>query len=268
MVDISDFLEIKNLSLSINGRAIIDGISLSVKRGEFLAVIGPNGAGKSSLLKCAGCFYRHFSGDVMLEGKPLKSMREREIAKRIAWLHQTGYDSLPFTVREFAMMSRYPWRSGLGVDPESGEIVERAIATAGVADISERRLDSLSGGERQRALIAAALAQGTDILFLDEPTSFLDYRHQAEMLELIERINRERKVTILLVTHDINLALHGADRIAALKDGAVAWVGESSELLAEDALSDIFEIPFEKFRRDDGSTPYVAPRWRISGRAG
>ncbi len=259
----ADFLNIENLSLSIDGTGIIKNISLSVRRGEFLAIIGPNGAGKSSLLRCAGGFYGSFDGEILLEGKSLRSLGKRDIAKRIAWLHQSGYDSLPFTVREFAMMSRYPWRTGFRTESSADrDIVEKSIATAGAGDISERSLGTLSGGERQKALLAAALAQGTDILFLDEPTSFLDYRHQAEMLELAVRINKEHSITILLVTHDINFALHGAQQIAALKDGALIWKGGGSELLEGSTLSDIFDVEFEVFYKGSGSTPYVAPRMR------
>ena len=125
--------------------------------------------------------------------------------------------------------------------------------------IADRQLNSLSGGERQKALIAAALAQSTDILFLDEPTSFLDYRHQVETLELIERVNREQGMTVLLVTHDINLALHGADEVLAIKKGRMVWKGESSELLEEGLLPEIFDTGFKSFTSEGQIMPYVAP---------
>ena len=133
-----------------------------------------------------------------------------------------------------------------GETAEDRSIIDRSLETADVADIADRQLNSLSGGERQKALIAAALAQSTDILFLDEPTSFLDYRHQVETLELIERVNREQGMTVLLVTHDINLALHGADEILAIKKGRMAWKGKSSELLEEGLLEEIFDTGFKK----------------------
>lgn len=254
-------LEIEGLSLDLGGAGILKDISFSLEKGKYLGIIGPNGAGKSSLLKCIGRLHKNFTGRVALEGAPLSAMSERMLARRIAWVHQTGSDSLPFTVREFALMSRYPWQKAIGGETvEDKNIIDRALETAAVADIADRQLNSLSGGERQKALIAAALAQSTDILFLDEPTSFLDYRHQAETLELIERVNREQGMTVLLVTHDINLALHGADEILAIKKGRMVWKGQSLELLKEGLLQEIFDTGFKSFMSDGQSMPYVAPR--------
>lgn len=256
-------LEIDSVSFVLDARPILDGVSFSVLRGEFLCIIGPNGAGKSTLLKCVGGLHKNYTGNVLLDGVPLAEMKRRDIARRIAWVHQTGTDSLPFTVREFALMSRYPWQTSVGCDTGTDrDAVNSALETAGVSHIAGRELMSLSGGERQKALIAAALAQGTDILFLDEPTSFLDYRHQAETVSLIERINRDEKKTVLMVTHDINLALHGADRIVAVKDGRVAVSGSRTELSDKNLLSDIFGTEFQCFDGGNGSIPYVAPRWR------
>ncbi|MDO5563232.1 MAG: ABC transporter ATP-binding protein, partial [Synergistaceae bacterium] len=138
--------------------------------------------------------------------------------------------------------------------------VGRALELSGVACLADRQLSSLSGGERQRSLIAAAIAQGTDILFLDEPTSFLDYRHQVETLELIEMINREEKMTILLVTHDINLAIHSASTVVAMKDGRLVWHGKRDELAEKNLLRDIFETDFEIFAAEGRAMLYVAPR--------
>ncbi len=260
MVSAQKFLDVEGLSLDLGGARILEDISFSLEKGRYLGIIGPNGAGKSSLLKCIGRLIKNFSGRVSLEGVPLSSMSERALARRIAWVHQTGSDSLPFTVREFALMSRYPWQKAIGGETaEDRSIIDRSLEPADVADIADRQLNSLSGGERQKALIAAALAQSTDILFLDEPTSFLDYRHQVETLELIERVNREQGMTVLLVTHDINLALHGADEILAIKKGRMAWKGKSSELLEEGLLEEIFDTGFKSFTSDGQLMPYVAP---------
>lgn len=261
MVKTEKFLEIKELSFYIGGVQILDKISFSLEKGRFLGIIGPNGAGKSTMLKCIGRLYKNFTGSVYLEGKSLSSISERGLARRIAWVHQTGSDSLPFTVREFALMGRYPWQTMLGGETRAdSEIIDRSLVTAGVENIADRQLNSLSGGERQKALIAAALSQSTDILFLDEPTNFLDYRHQVETLELVERINREQGMTILLVTHDINLALHGADEILAIKRGKLVWKGGRNELLEDGLLSGIFDTEFENFARQGQNVPYVAPR--------
>ena len=213
---VTPLLEARGLSYAVGGRAVLSDISFSVGRGCFLAVIGPNGAGKSTMLKCLGGLNRGASGEAAIEGRAISRMTERERARRIAWLHQSGGDSLPFTVRQFAMMSRYPWRPVLsGESAEDRRIVDDALARAGVRELAERSLSTLSGGERQRALLAAALAQGTDILFLDEPTSFLDYRQQVEMMALVESINRDG-MTVLMVTHDIPESISLGDRIMVL----------------------------------------------------
>lgn len=254
------FFEVRGLTYAVAGRTILDGVSFSARKGDCLCIVGPNGAGKSTLLKCVGGLLRGFSGEVLLEGVSLPSMKRRVLGRRIAWVHQTGTDLLPFTVREFARMSRYPWHTAAGGASGADErAVRSALEISGVADLAHRKLNSLSGGERQRSLIAAALAQGTDMLFLDEPTSFLDYKHRAETLALIEKVNREQGKTVLMVTHDVNLALHAATSAVALKDGAVAWHGAGGELLDRELLHDIFDTDFEIFMSSGGSR-YVAPR--------
>lgn len=257
----SVFLEVKDLSLSLSGNVILSNISFSLDRGRLLAIIGPNGAGKSSLLKCLGHIYRGFSGSVMLEGAPLAAAAQKKIARRIAWVHQGASDAVPYTVREFAEMSRYPWRHAFGGMSRCDiERVDEALSLAGVSEFAERELKSLSGGEKQRALIAAALAQGTDILFLDEPTSFLDYRYQVETMKLIERIDMEWGMTVVMVTHDVNLALHSADEILALKKGRLVWNGRRGDFLENDLLSDVFDTEFVRFTDKAGCKPYVAPK--------
>lgn len=252
-------LTVRGLSLSLGGSVILDDISFSLERGRFLAIVGPNGAGKSSLLKCLGRLRKDFTGEVLLEGTPIAGMPQKKIARRMSWVHQTGTDSLPYTVREFAEMSRYPWQSAFsGMGVLDRERVEKALGMAGVQAFAERELRSLSGGERQRALIAAALAQGTDLLFLDEPTSFLDYRHQVETLSLIENINREHGITVVLVTHDVNLALRGADEILAMKNGKLVWCGARESFLADGLLSSVFDTEFVRFTAPSGLS-YVAP---------
>lgn len=256
----SSCIEVKNLTLTINNKKILDNISFSLEKGKYLAVVGPNGAGKSSLLKSLGMLHKKYTtGDILYNGKSLRSMKAKEIARLIAWVHQTGSDSLPYTVREFVQMSRYPWQSMGYVTPHDLEIVDEALEMAKVTAFAERELNSLSGGERQRALIAAALAQSTEVLFLDEPTSFLDYRHQVEMMDLIEKINKEKGLTVVTVTHDINMALHGADEIIAIKNGKLEWSGKRDSILEGSTLKSIFDTEFESFNAEGQVYPYVVP---------
>lgn len=254
-------IEVKNLSLKISGKQILSDISMCIEKGSFNCIIGPNGAGKSSLLSCLGRLNKDYSGEILLDAVSLSSMNERDIAKKIAWVHQSCGEMLSFTVHEFVAFSRFPWHGTFsGHTPEDNEYVTRALETAGVSDLSARALNTLSGGERQRAMLAAALAQGTEILFLDEPTSFLDYRHQEELLSLISRINKEQKLTVVFVTHDINLAVCAADVIFAVKNGRLHWNGSAEQILSGAVLEELFETEFKRFTSDKGKITAVMPK--------
>lgn len=260
MVNKSKAIEAVRLSLTLGRKLILQDISFSVERGQFLAVIGPNGAGKSTLLKCAGGLIRGWNGEVRLFGENVADMTPRAIARRVAWVHQTTDTETPYTVRQFASMSRFALRPVLGGETdEERNWVEAALKAAGVERLAERRLSSLSGGERQRALLAAAIAQETDILFLDEPTSYLDYAYQAETLSLIESLNKNEGKTIVMVTHDVNLAIHGASDVLAVKNGSSVWQGKPCDLLRSGMLNEIFGTEFEFFTNADDIL-YAVPR--------
>lgn len=262
--EVTPIMEVRNLSCSFAGKTILSDISFDILKGEFAAVVGPNGAGKSTLLKCLGGLAPLAGGSVAVLGEPTASMSACRIARSIAWLHQNGAADMPYTVRQFAMLSRYPWRPVLsGESDEDRVIVEKMLKRAGADKYADRVLSTLSGGERQRALLAAALAQETEILFLDEPASFLDYSSQAEMLELIEAASSEGK-TIVMVTHDINMALHGADRIIALKGGGLVWNGAAEDFLSCGMMNDIFGTDFVAFQNAGQMRPYVVPMGLVS----
>ena len=187
-------------------------------------------------------------------------MSRREIARHVAYVPQGGMDHITYTVGEFLEMARYPWRDALApAGPADRLAVAEALELAGVSAQIQRRMDTLSGGERQNVLIASALAQGSSLLLLDEPTTYLDYRHQQETLSLVRRINQERGVAVLAVTHDINFALHVADRVLALQGGAMLWEGKPMELLENERLEQIFGVPFRLFHAPGELIPYVAP---------
>lgn len=254
-------LEARSVGLLLSGSTILDEVSLSVDRGEFVAVIGPNGAGKSSLLKCLGGLIAPTSGDVLLEGRPLRRLSGRAIARKIAWIPQSGTDLLPFAAREFVALSRYAWRPAFGAESRRDhEIVNEAIRLTELNGLEERRMSSLSGGERQRVLLAAALAQTSEMLFLDEPATSLDYRSQAEVEALVRRVNRERNIAVVMVTHDVNTALRSADRVIALKGGRLAHSGEGRVFADTGLLREIFDTDFRALNGDGLSMPYIAPR--------
>lgn len=256
-------LTVTHLSLSVGGETILRDIGLEVRRGEFVAIVGPNGAGKSSLLKCVDRIHTRYRGDVLLDSVSTRRMSQRELARRVAYVPQLADGMAGFTVRQFAEQGRYPWKRSF--EAESAEdlrIVEESLRLAGVDGLAERLLDSLSGGERQKVLVAAALAQDTPLLLLDEPTTYLDYRHQAGMLELI-RLVHARGRTILAVTHDLNFAMQSADRLVVLSEGAVAWSGEPGALNEPGLLERLFGTEFLRFEggavADGRAVPWIVP---------
>ena len=239
-------LEIESLRLSIRGKAILRDLSVRIDKGETWSIIGANGAGKSTLLKCLMRIQTGWTGEVRLFGAPLASYSQRQLARRVAYVPQPGGDQrFPYTVREYVRMGRYPYAGPFGsAHPGDEAAVRTAMAQTGVTAFAERTLDTLSGGERQKVFIAAALAQGAEVLLLDEPTAFLDYRHQAEVSSVVHAVNREQGATVVTVTHDVNTAILAGGYALALRAGEVAWCGPAAELTCETRLHRIFEASF------------------------
>lgn len=252
-------LEVHNLSLALEGAKILDGVSFRVQKGEFVALIGPNGAGKSSLVRCIDRIYTAYRGEIFIGGVATSGLANKKRARMVAYVPQGGGDTGAFSVREFVFLGRYPWKAPF--EPETGEdvrIVEESMELCGIAAFAERPMHSLSGGERQKVLIAAALAQRSDLLLLDEPTAYLDYRHQVDLLNLVRRIHREEGKTVLAVTHDLNFALQSADRMIALSSGVLVWEGTPRELLEAGLLEGLFSIGFTYLPQAAG-LPFVVP---------
>jgi len=238
-------LEIDRFSLSLGGREILKELRFSIAAGERVAIIGPNGAGKTTLLKCLNRILRGGTGQIRIGGRPLDSYRQFDLARRLAYVPQAEARTAPFTVRESVEMARYPHLGPLSpVRPQDLAAVDRAIEAAGIGPLSHRSLDTLSGGERQKALLAAALAQESDILLLDEPTAFLDPSQQTEILGMLGRVHRERGTTMLSVTHDLNEAVTHSNRVIALREGAVVFDGPSDALAQPDSLRRIYQHEF------------------------
>jgi iron complex transport system ATP-binding protein len=241
--DAGGLLAVNDLSVSLGGKPILRGVSFSVERGEWVAVAGPNGAGKSTLLRRLARVLPPFAGGgtVLLDGRDLDRLPRRALARDLAFVAQLEEGENPFTVREFVLLGRYPHLSPFtSIGPADREAVAAALAGTGMEGFASRRMDTLSGGERQRAAIAAAIAQSSPFLLLDEPTAHLDPRHQDEVLDLLSRLNRDRGATLLTVTHDLNAAAARARRVLALSDGRVAWFGPAAGLLENTVLSPLF----------------------------
>jgi len=254
VIDINDF------SFSIGRKQILRNVSLSVEAGETLSIIGPNGAGKSTLLRCIVRILTGGTGSIRIHGKPLESYSQRELAKLVSYVPQADGRVLPFTVHEFALMGRYPHLSPFSSIREADErAVADALALTGMQEFRDRHLGTLSGGERQKAFIAAALCQGAGIILLDEPTTFLDPKHQDDVHRTLGRINRESGVTIVSVTHDVNTAAICSRRVMALKAGAVAYCGPSEAMMNNDILQEIYGKQFIFATHPVTGRPVVVP---------
>jgi iron complex transport system ATP-binding protein len=250
-------LDVRDVSFRLGRKEILHDVSFSVGRGDYLSIVGPNGAGKTTLLKCIDRLLVGGTGRIEVFGRPLESYRQKDLARRISYVPQADGRVIPFTVRQFVLMGRYPYLSPFSsIDNEGRHAVDEALETTGTAD---RRLDTLSGGERQKVYIAAALAQGSDILLLDEPTTFLDYRHQAEIRDLLSRVNQQSKATIVCVTHDLNRAALDSDCIVALRAGRVLFTGTPAEIMKSDVLETLFQTPFLLTPHPQAAIPAIVP---------
>lgn len=237
-------IEVKELSLELNGVPVLQDVSFSVAQGEYVSIIGPNGAGKTSLLRCLLGMVA-YSGSAFVGGLECFTAENRALARQVSYVPQTHDIEFPLSVYEFVMMGRYPYLSAVSPAQKQDEkAVERALEMTDSAVFRGRTLRTLSGGERQKVYIAAALAQETPVMLLDEPATFLDWKHQAEIMRLLKKINTECGATILAVNHDLNSAAHWSDRIISLKDGTVSASGTPEEMIQPQALEQVFETQF------------------------
>ncbi|MEU7856739.1 ABC transporter ATP-binding protein [Nonomuraea sp. NPDC049141] len=253
-------LQAVDVKLGYGDRTIVDGLDLGIEAGTVTTIIGPNGCGKSTLLRALGRLLRPQGGEVLLDGKRIDRIPTREVAKILGVLPQAPTAPEGLTVADLVARGRHPhqtWYRQWSSDDESA--VGEALAMTGLADLSERPLDELSGGQRQRAWISMALAQGTDLLLLDEPTTFLDLAHQVEVLELVRQLHREASRTIVMVLHDLNLAARYADRLVAMRDGRVVAAGDPHEVLTEELMREVFELDAKIITDPVAGTPLVIP---------
>ncbi|MFH1071215.1 MAG: ABC transporter ATP-binding protein [Candidatus Glassbacteria bacterium] len=253
-------VELKGFSLSIEGKLILAGIDLRVEQGEYVSIVGPNGAGKTTLLRCINRIVTGGSGEISVFGRPITQYSQRELARRVSYVPQLDGRALPFTAEQFVSLGRYPYLGPFSAPGEEDRrLVREIMAGTGVTELADRRLDTLSGGERQKVFIAAALAQGADLLLLDEPTSFLDYRHQVEVRRLLERLNRTEGKTVLAVTHNLNDAVASCHRVVALKAGVKVFDGGPAELVRRDKLEEIYDTTFVLIGQPGSRLPLVRP---------
>jgi ABC-type cobalamin/Fe3+-siderophores transport system ATPase subunit len=233
-----------NAAHSAHGRRyVLDRVSVSIERGDLVGILGPNGSGKTTLLKILGGAIRPYAGSVTLDGRPIADWTRRDIARRIAVVPQDTHAAFDFTVFDIVLMGRFPHLGAFALEgPEDLAIARRALHATGTADLAERAFSTLSGGEKQRVVIASALAQGSPLLLLDEPTASLDIGHQLDVEALLQRLNTETGVTMILSTHDLNLAATLCRRLVLLREGRVLAAGATEDVLTSAAVRTLYGV--------------------------
>jgi iron complex transport system ATP-binding protein len=257
-------LAAEDLRLAYDDRVVVDGLDLTLTDGSFTAIVGPNGCGKSTLLRALGRLLRPAAGRVLLDGRSIARTPTREVARVLGLLPQTPVAPAGLTVADLVARGRHPHQSWLRQwSREDEAVVAEALAWTDMADLGDRPVDELSGGQRQRAWISMALAQETDLLLLDEPTTYLDLSHQIDVLELVARLHAERGRTVVVVLHDLNLAARYAQRLVAMRDGALVASGTPHEVLTEQLLADVFDLEARVVPDPVAGTPMVVPVRRL-----
>ena len=261
----SPVIELSQVTFGYNGGTVLEEVTLAVGGGEILGLIGPNGSGKSTLLRIMSGILDPWSGEARLKGKKLKAYKRREAAQPIAAVSQEMARDFPFTVREMVAMGRSPYlgRFSFG-GREDREIVEEAMRLADISRYADRYPFQMSGGECQRMMIARALAQQPEILLMDEPTSHLDLNHQMEINRLILKMNRERGLTVVYVTHDLNIAASVCSRLAMLKDGRVYAEGSPEEVLQPENIEAVYRCPVRVDANPETGRPRITPLMEVA----
>ncbi len=232
-------LQVESLGFSYGAKEVLKGINLEVEEGEILSILGENGVGKTTLLKCINSILKPQKGRILLDGSDLSKLRGKEIARRIAYVPQFS-ERNSIRVFEAVLLGRKPYINW-DVSSKDIEITEKVIKTMGLQEVGFRSLSQLSGGELQKVMLARALAQEPQILLLDEPTSNLDLRNQMEVMKLIAEISKARKITILVVMHDINLSVRFSHRFVLMKKGKIFARG-GHEIITEENIQEVYGI--------------------------
>lgn len=253
-------LETRQLTLSYGERNIIDSLDLQIPKGKVTVFIGSNGSGKSTLLRSLARLLKPKGGAVLLEGEAIAKRSTKEVAKRLAILPQGPSAPEGLTVLQLVKQGRYPYQSWLQQWSEEDEqMVQRALEATQLTDMADRTVDSLSGGQRQRAWIAMTLAQGTETILLDEPTTYLDMSHQIEILDLLDELNQQEERTIIMVLHDLNLACRYAHHIVAVHNQTVVAEGPPEAIMTVDLVRTVFQMECEITHDPLYGTPMCIP---------
>lgn len=236
-------LETKNLTAGYDKKVIINDLDISIQQGKINIIIGSNGCGKSTLLKNIARLQRPMSGSIMLDSRDIHSYESKEFARKLGLLPQSPVVPEGISVFDLVTRGRFPYRKFMSnLKDEDYTAVNSALSLVGITELADRHIDELSGGQRQRVWIALALAQETDILLLDEPTTYLDIQYQIEILDLLFELNRTKGTTVVMVLHDINLSSRYGDYIFALKEGKLVDHGDPKKIITKDLMKEVYEL--------------------------
>lgn len=256
-------LKAKHLTAGYNNKVIIDDISITIPKNKISVIIGANACGKSTLLKTLARLIQPISGEVTVGEHPIMNISPKKLARTLGLLPQSPIVPEGITVSDLVARGRFPYQSFLkGLGHKDFEAVEEALEIMGITELANRCVDELSGGQRQRVWIAMALAQQTDILLLDEPTTFLDIAYQVEILDLLTDLNRKRGTTIVMVLHDINLSARYADHIFALQGGKLIAEGSPAEIINANLIKTVFDLDCAVINDPVSESPLIVPKGR------
>ena len=247
----------ENLTFAYKDRPVLDGVSLSIERGEMVGILGPNGSGKTTLLKIFSAVLRG-RGEIKVNDRGIDTYGKRELSRLFAMVPQESQILFPYTVAEIVLMGRASYHSPLALEGKKDlEVARASMELTDSLSFSDRYLHELSGGEKQRVIIARALAQEPEILLLDEPSAFLDLKHQVQVFELMRRLNRERGLTIVAALHDLNLAALFFPRLVMLCDGKIYCDGTPKDVLTEGTIEDVYGIRVKIQQDPSGKKPQL-----------
>ncbi|MEU6447024.1 MULTISPECIES: ABC transporter ATP-binding protein [unclassified Streptomyces] len=252
-------LAARGVAVGYGARPVIDGLDVAIPPGVITTIIGPNGCGKSTLLRTLSRLLKPTSGTVVLDGEDIAGLRTRDVAKKLGLLPQAPVAPEGLTVSDLVARGRHPHQSWLRQwSSDDAAVVGRALAMTGVSDLADRPVDSLSGGQRQRVWISMTLAQGTDLLLLDEPTTYLDLAHAIDVLDLVDDLH-ESGCTVVMVLHDLNLATRYSDNLVVMRDGAILAQGHPREVITAELLYDAFGLRARVIDDPVGDRPLIVP---------
>ncbi|MFL9652960.1 ABC transporter ATP-binding protein [Streptomyces sp. PB17] len=258
-VDAAARLAARGVTVGYGARSVIEGLDVAIPPGVITTIIGPNGCGKSTLLRTLSRLLRPTGGTVVLDGEDIAALRTREVAKKLGLLPQAPVAPEGLTVSDLVARGRHPHQSWLRQwSSDDADVVRQALAMTGVSDLADRPVDSLSGGQRQRVWISMTLAQGTDLLLLDEPTTYLDLAHAVDVLDLVDDLHESGR-TVVMVLHDLNLATRYSDNLVVMREGAILAQGHPRDVITADLLHEAFGLRAKVIDDPVGDRPLIVP---------